>query len=635
MLAAIWQAAANIWTLGNWMILGNAHQLLLFWVVSFASLIMVYALDIRNIVVLRRGVFASVLFVLLIAALVISNRHSAPKFLGRHPINDLVYKARTDHERWLMRASTSSNLETAVRVYEEVHNGRRPPPNFDKWYDFAKGSTIVDYFEQIDKDLEPYRAVYPQVLRQNVDETLRQPGVASLTVKSGEVILKDLVDEVKDETLINLGTMVKKFASHLPDMVLPINLAPAPRVLPKWEARSTSEKATSFGVLGSAIHGRQATGPETMRNQKQEDAKTATWQPTTAAELCGMLRQACSPSSPVRANPCWNAGEFCWGCVKHYSKGQFIADWHSSLDTCSQPDIQFLHAFWMTNPRIRPTPKLLPLFSAAKTEHFADILIPLPRDIDKAPDGSAEHAANNPMLFWRGSVGEHLITKEALHGSHKFRLAYIANKPSLENEITVLKYNGEEGPEKKKKKNGIWRFEQLPTQKASSQLPLNIGIGSYAACLSGNCNLAKQAFGDFGQGNDSDMAHANKHVLLVDGDDGPDGAILRTLRSQSLPYMATVFRTWYSERLWPWLHFVPIDIRYHGLHSTVAYFVDLDHSKGDFPGGKDADWIASQGRKWAQHALGERDMEIYVFRLLLEWARLLDDDRDNIGYEGL
>lgn len=617
------------------MILGNAHQLLLFWLVSFASLIMVYALDMRNIVVLRRGGFASILFVLLIAALVVTNRHSAPKFLGRHPINDLVYKARTDHERWLTRASTSNNLETAVRVYQELHNGRKPPPNFDKWYDFAKGSPIVDYFEQIDKDLDPYRAVNPAALRQSVHEMLRQPGVARLTIKSGEVILKDIGDDVRDEALLNLGEMVKKFAYDLPDMVLPINLGPAPRVLPEWEARSKSAKATNFGVLGSAIRGRQGaslTTPETIRNQQQEDTQTQTWQPTTAAELRGMLRQACSPRSPVRANPYWNTGEFCWDCIKHYSNGQFMADWHSSLDTCSQPDIQFLHAFWMTNPRMRPTQKLLPLFSAAKTEHFADIIIPLPRTIDKAPDVPGEQAAKNPMLFWRGSVGEHLITKEALHGSHKFRLANVANKPSLESEVTVLKYRGEEGPEKKKK--GVWEFEQLPTQKASSQLPLNIGIGSYAACLSGNCNLAKQAFGDFGQGNDSDMALANKHVLLIDGDDGPDRTILRTLRSQSLPYMATVFRTWYSERLRPWLHFVPIDLRYHGLHSTVAYFVDPDHSKGDSVGGKDADWIASQGNKWARDALGERDMEIYVFRLLLEWARLLDDGRDNIGFEG-
>ena len=46
----------------------------------------------------------------------------------------------------------------------------------------------------------------------------------------------------------------------------------------------------------------------------------------------------------------------------------------------------------------------------------------------------------------------------------------------------------------------------------------------------------------------------------------------------------------------------------------------------------DAQWIASQGRKWADTAIGEKDMEVYMFRLLLEWGRLIDDERDKIGF---
>lgn len=45
-----------------------------------------------------------------------------------------------------------------------------------------------------------------------------------------------------------------------------------------------------------------------------------------------------------------------------------------------------------------------------------------------------------------------------------------------------------------------------------------------------------------------------------------------------------------------------------------------------------AEWIADQGRKWASRALRKEDMEIYFFRLLLEWGRLVDDRRDEIGF---
>jgi len=32
--------------------------------------------------------------------------------------------------------------------------------------------------------------------------------------------------------------------------------------------------------------------------------------------------------------------------------------------------------------------------------------------------------------------------------------------------------------------------------------------------------------------------------------------------------------------------------------------------------------------------LRKEDMEIFMFRLLLEWGRLTDDDRDEIGFMG-
>ncbi len=42
--------------------------------------------------------------------------------------------------------------------------------------------------------------------------------------------------------------------------------------------------------------------------------------------------------------------------------------------------------------------------------------------------------------------------------------------------------------------------------------------------------------------------------------------------------------------------------------------------------------IAEAGRVWAQKVLRKEDMEIYMFRLLLEWGRLTDDSRDEIGF---
>lgn len=61
-------------------------------------------------------------------------------------------------------------------------------------------------------------------------------------------------------------------------------------------------------------------------------------------------------------------------------------------------------------------------------------------------------------------------------------------------------------------------------------------------------------------------------------------------------------------------------------NSTSALYVP-GH---DFEGKK----LANQARDWAATVLRKQDIEIYMYRLMLEYGRLLDDDRDVIGYGG-
>lgn len=104
--------------------------------------------------------------------------------------------------------------------------------------------------------------------------------------------------------------------------------------------------------------------------------------------------------------------------------------------------------------------------------------------------------------------------------------------------------------------------------------------------------------------------------------------------------MVTTLQEWYSERLMPWLHFVPIDIRFQALHSTLAYFNGMQ-GKGlingrDVPMQSRADnakWIAQEGKKWASKVIRREDAEVYLFRLLLEWGRVVNDKRDEMGFD--
>ena len=42
--------------------------------------------------------------------------------------------------------------------------------------------------------------------------------------------------------------------------------------------------------------------------------------------------------------------------------------------------------------------------------------------------------------------------------------------------------------------------------------------------------------------------------------------------------------------------------------------------------------IAEEGRQWASCVLRKEDMEIYMFRLLSEWGRIVDDRREEVVF---
>ncbi|KAJ8127491.1 hypothetical protein O1611_g6141 [Lasiodiplodia mahajangana] len=59
---------------------------------------------------------------------------------------------------------------------------------------------------------------------------------------------------------------------------------------------------------------------------------------------------------------------------------------------------------------------------------------------------------------------------------------------------------------------------------------------------------------------------------------------------------------------------------------AVRYFADRDN------GEKEAERLANQQREWANKVLRHEDMEVWFFRLLLEYGRVIDDHRASIGY---
>lgn len=105
-----------------------------------------------------------------------------------------------------------------------------------------------------------------------------------------------------------------------------------------------------------------------------------------------------------------------------------------------------------------------------------------------------------------------------------------------------------------------------------------------------------------------------------------------------------------------WWHFVPLDVRGQGVWSVLAYFRGTrEVGRGDGGGGVGGggggkgkgrgvggmegrgdvgERMAGEGREWVGRVMRKEDMEVYFYRLLLEWGRLTDEGREGIGFSG-
>ncbi|QRW26062.1 glycosyltransferase family 90 protein [Rhizoctonia solani] len=139
-----------------------------------------------------------------------------------------------------------------------------------------------------------------------------------------------------------------------------------------------------------------------------------------------------------------------------------------------------------------------------------------------------------------------------------------------------------------------------------------------------------------------------KYLLDLDGQ-SYSARFLAFLASQSAVIKATVYREFWTDWIVPWVHYIPLSGGYDELYNIHAYFSQPsakmaaiakadeynatatveEPSEGDALLKK----IALAGRTWKRTTGRKVDMEAYVYRLCLEYARLWADDRDGWSFK--
>lgn len=626
LLIGTWE---NIWRLET----NLALSLLCLGFVFFA-----YTIGLRSVAFVGRVFLVGFLLILVIASAIFSLVKKPS--LDSHPLERLIYDRRVEADRWLVHAAVSKTLKVAVQEYKERNHGRDPPPKFDTWYRFAaeRNSPIIDHFAQISSDTLPFWAFPPEEIRQALTLVASQPDIALVKVQNGVASHKQPEDSPHHSVLDNLVGMISTFGRHLPNMEIAVNLNERPRVLAPWIGTHRLGKSGKHHGLRKLIS-RGSEAPLSVEDT-QPGASPRGELPhpdymgsTSVRTFRQMTALTCPPGSRARSGVHWNIRDFCSVCAKPQSQGQFLKGWDAAQDLCHQPDIYRLHAFHASPPDLMPLQHLLPVFSRSKTSSYSDILIPLtrPNDTIVADDAGADFTMKSDRLYWRGSVGARGLSNELLHGGHQERLVHLINNSSASDKVMLLLST--------KENKDRFAYESVPASEVNKALPIDVGIQDYGACSSSTEATCEAAQRELGLKPEA-RPLGNRYVLLTDSDDGPPAGLVPALRSTSVPFVTSVFREWHAERVMPWVHFVPVDLRYHALHSTLAYFTGLK-GRGAVNGRdpemdariEDARWIADQGRRWAAKSLRREDMEVYLFRLLLEWGRLIDDDRDKIRFQ--
>jgi Glycosyl transferase family 90 len=573
-----------------------------------------------------------------------------------HPIPALMREA---DQKWRdYESARSTTFRQAVEQYR-VRYGRHPPPGFNDWYKYARERNVfnIDDFDQVMDDLRPFWALEPKIIRQSA---LQMTDDQDNSHTSGIHIRKGKVWKLTNKSWRSeaLSAMIERFVEYLPDMDIAMNRLDQPRTVVPWEdmqdllARESETRALLPATVNNFTQGQAYLLRNTTSDAEDDPTEflDPEWLSHHGSQYMELASLACPPESPARSNMTIEAAD---ATYKHHL-GRLITNFNRSSDLCTVgPAVQNLHGFLYSASTVVASKKLLPVFGECKVNVNSDILFPAIRyyDGDRRYSYAGEEDLawedKKDIMLWRGVPAGGVAIAENWSTMHRQRLIQLLNSTyaSLSgNEALVVSDSRQslDDPMTNKTYENVHHFQPARLAKQHT----DAGFTETCCCVPGDCPFYQDVFTLKPQVEPSAMFR-NKYLIDVDGHSF-SGRWHTFLESKSLAFKATIFREWHDSRLFAWRHFVPVDTRYDDLYSLLTYFIGYgkpgpqriegdNYANGDIymPSHEaEGKQIARQGRDWARKVLRKEDAEVYTFRLLLEYGRVTDDNRDRIGFSG-
>lgn len=589
---------------------------------------------------------------------------------GRHPIDDLTANAKPVFEQLLKQKTVG--VEAAAAAYRQ-RRGRHPPPSFDKWVRFAEGRDalmVESFFDRMHQDLEPFWSIPPDVIR---GQTVSWPNV--ITIRNGQVRRMKL-SEGFPHWLSRWQDIIESIPNwDLPDVDLAFNPDDEPHVFVPWESVAEHlrvAKATRHTKLPDAMNpiidkfSRYEPIPDGSRVSLGFEDDLA----KEDSDPWDMARAACPPTSPARKlskdmDPSLRP-EFPPLGRQTYTKHGYIRNFTESKSPCSNPALRNIHGYFVYPKEttfLAPnrddlwgtrliTQNLFPLLTGCKIEGVNnEILVPgamnwvlkddLHKDFEFKEAQLQTWDEKTDTVAWRGVASGGFATAENFRRFHRYRLVSMLNASQVQME-TARPANSEVGADRPADfplpDPSVYRLSTTLSglagwiQSIASAVFTLVPLGCWPpGAPASACTFANSLYK---VGPIVPMLEIFKSRYLPDVDGGSYSGRFRSyLTSNSLPLKATIWAEWHDSRLVPWQHFVPMDNSMGDMWGILDYFIgqgmsdELSRKRSEV--GRS---IAHQGREWAERVLRREDMEVWMYRLILELARLGDEQRHRMGY---
>lgn len=551
---------------------------------------------------------------------------------SHHPIDTLINQAEEEWNKLLDKET--HDVEAAAQEYR-ARRGRHPPPGFSEWFEYAKSHDAIiveDFFDQIYHDLNPYWAIEAQALRKQA-RTFR----SRIIVRDHEATFES---DKKRAWMDSWHDLVQSIQEHLPDVDMPINVQDESRLVVPWETLSEYvQKEQSMrsmpepeGVI-SEFNGLSALDAEPVEEFDPE------YMNPSKGPYWNMIRVGCPEGSPAR-----NLDPFDFS--KETSPPVFpnrinsayygyVSNWTETRDPCKRPELQHMHGSFIEPISIATSHKLFPLFGGSKLTMNNEILIPPAMYwADNEHYSGGDHHGGSwdgkmDRLVWRGAATGGRHKRENWVGFQRQRFISMVNETAvhLAEEYSPDAHPNFALPDYRTYHLAADRRARLSEFVGEHSDANFVHLTCHPGEPDGKCSYIDDYF-EVKEGMPMKEQYAYKFLPDIDGNSF-SGRYLGFLLSSSLPIKATVYNEWHDSRLVAWAHFVPMDSTFLDIYGILEYFIGFEEAESHDSA---AEKIALDGQDWAKKVLRHEDMQIYVYRLLLEYARLCDDQRDILGY---